>query len=362
MRRIGCSGIKKPRLFGPGNKAVIITAGIFFTSTALVFSSPEVTYEPDSDSTEYIIDKTDLLSIRFYPLAKYNSLEIKGPVDRLSMQPNGTGSLGFGFNYKFLGFGFSIGIPASAESIEKYGKTRRFDFQMSYYGRKLAADAYFQEYSGYYLANPSAVTTWNENYYPQSEDLRIASIGGTVHYIFNSEKYSYKAAYLRNQIQNKSAGSFTIGVFAFYDEIRSSSGLIPDILPDSVRRSINIKEFSAASIGITGGYMYTFVIKGNFFVNVGLSPGFGYRNFIVKTMDGSWIYANKLGTQIQTRIALGYEFRRFYLGATSSTILRNFIHEDTEVNIGTGQVRLIIGTRFDVSGKRAGKYIKDISE
>ena len=134
-------------------------------------------------------------------------MEIKGPVESISMQPNGAGSLGIGFNYKSIGLGFSVGLPTTDESNEKYGQTRRFDLQISYYGTKIAADGYFQEYEGYYLANPGSVTNWNNANYPQSADLRVVSLGGTIHYIFNSDKYSYKAAYLRNQIQKKSAVS-----------------------------------------------------------------------------------------------------------------------------------------------------------
>ncbi len=37
------------------------------------------------DSSVYIIDKSDLLSIKVYPIAKYNSLEIHTPNDKISM-------------------------------------------------------------------------------------------------------------------------------------------------------------------------------------------------------------------------------------------------------------------------------------
>jgi hypothetical protein len=31
--------------------------------------------------------------------------------------------------------------------------------------------------------------------------------------------------------------------------------------------------------------------------------------------------------------------------------LRNFKHEDSEMNLGAGQVRFIMGKRFDLTGK-----------
>lgn len=326
--------------------------GLLLVLHHLVYSQADAKYMQNPDTTIYVLDHTDLLTLRFYPLAKFNSLEIKGPSERISMQPNGKGSVGIGFNYKSIGFGFSVGLPATDESNVKYGQTRRFDLQMSYYGEKLAADGYFQEYEGYYLANPTSITNWKNPNYPQSADLRVASLGGTIHYIFNSEKYSYKAAYLRNQIQKKSAGSFIAGLFAFLDEVSSDFDLLPDSLVESVRQTVDIKAFNSASFGVTGGYMYTFVIKRNFFINVGLAPGIGYRKSFVETRDGSEKFVNALGILVQTRIALGYEFRTLFLGATYSSILRNFNHENAEVNLGTGQIRFIIGKRFDVSKKR----------
>lgn len=308
--------------------------------------------QEENDSTVYIIDKTDQLTVRFYPLFKTNSLELKVAGEKLSMKPHGSMSLGVGFNYKFLGLGISVGLPTSDESNRIFGRTSRFDFQASYYGKKLAADGFFQKYKGYYMDNPTNYMMWEEPYYPQTEDLRVFSMGGTAYYIFNSEKYSYKAAYLRNEIQKKSAGSFTAGIFAFYDEMTSYDGFIPDALPDSIRSLLDVKEFTASSVGITGGYMYTFVIRGNFFINLALAPGIGYRRFKVIELDNNTFFLNTPGIQLQTKLALGYDFKSFYIGTTFATILRNFRHEDSEINLGAGQLRFIIGKRFDVSGAK----------
>ena len=87
--------------------------------------------------------------------------------------------------------------------------------QLSYFGKHLAADGFIQQYKGYYMANPSDFIPWDNEYYPTVKDLWVFSLGGSVHYIFNSDKLSVKAAYLRNQIQKKSAGSFASGLF-FY--------------------------------------------------------------------------------------------------------------------------------------------------
>jgi len=299
----------------------------------------------------YFEDLSHLLSIRIYPLAKINSLELKVPEGTISLQPNGTGSIGLGFNYKWLGFGFSVGFPASKKSIEEKGETGRFDMQLSYFGKRLAADGFIQQYKGYYMANPSDYIPWDNEYYPKSRDLWVFSYGGSVHYIFNSDKLSIKAAYLRNQIQKKSAGSFAAGLFIYKDRVGSEQGFIPPEMPIALRQSVDLKEFDAFTIGVSAGYIYTLVLQRNFFINLSGFPGIGYRRFNLKTLDDNHRSINTMGMQFIARSAVGYEFKHFYMGLTMYVILRNFSYNVSEVNLGTGQVRLTFGKRFDISRK-----------
>jgi hypothetical protein len=309
----------------------------------------------EGDSTDisgvYYEDLSHLLSFRIYPLAKINSLELKVPDGTISLQPNGTGSMGFGFNYKWLGFGFSVGFPASRQSVEEKGETGRFDMQLSYFGERLAADGFIQQYKGYYMANPSEFITWDHEYYPTVKDLWVFSFGGSVHYIFNSDRLSIKAAYLRNQIQRKGAGSFAAGLFFYKDRVGSEQGFVPPDLPVVLRQSVDLKEFDAFTTGVSAGYIRTFVLKGNFFLNLSMFPGIGYRQFDLRDLDDHRRSIHTLGVQLIARSAAGYEFKHFYLGLSMSVILRNFSYHTSEVNLGTGQVWLTIGKRFDIRHK-----------
>jgi hypothetical protein len=325
-----------------------------FLFTLLLLLAWTVSVFPNEDDVIdttgiYYQDLSHLLSVRIYPLAKFNSLELKVPDGTISLQPNGTGSIGLGFNYKWLGFGFSVGLPASKESIEQKGETGRFDLQLSYFGKHLAADGFIQQYKGYYMANPSDFIPWDNPNYPIARDLWVFSYGGSVHYIFNSDKLSIKAAYLRNQIQKRNAGSFALGLFLYKDRVGSEQGFVPPELPVLLRQSVDLKEFDAITVGVSAGYIYTFVLRGNFFLNLSMFPGIGYRRFDLKTLDDHLRTINTLGVQLIGRSAIGYEFKHFYMGLTLSVILRNFSYNVSEVNLGTGQVRLIFGKRFDLS-------------
>jgi len=303
-----------------------------------------------TDSTEHFIeDLTDLLTLRLYTMTKYNTLEIINPYGKVIMRPNGNTTLGVGFNYKGLGLGLSFGRPLSKENIQKYGLTNRFDVQGSYYGKRIGLDGFVQGYKGYYMANPKDFIEWDKEDYPQVQDMRVFSIGGNGFYLFNSKEFSYKAAYLRNQIQKKSAGSFSAGIFFYHDMVRTENGFIPAEMPDSIRQDFDLKDFDATSIGISIGYQHTFVLSGNFFINFQLTPGLGYRRLSSRTVSGGSGDVNKAAIQVYGRTALGYEFRQFYIGATGSIILRSFKYKDYEVDLGTEQFRIIIGKRLNVS-------------
>ncbi len=306
-----------------------------------------------ADTTDYYFeDLTDLLSLKLFTLTKSNTLEIINPTEgRITLRPNGNTNLGVGVNYKFIGIALSFGLPSTQSSIDKYGQTSSFDLQVSSFGKRIGFDGFVQEYKGYYMANPQDHVEWDQPYYPQVGDLRVFSIGANAFYMFNSKQFSYKAAYIRNVVQKKSAGSFSAGIFYYQDIVKSNNGFVPQEVGDSTWSSFDLKSFNAMSIGVLAGYQYTFVIKGNLFISLQGTPGLGYRRLSGTTLDDQVGNVDELAWQVLARIAIGYEFKHFYVGATGSTILRSFKYENYTVDLGTEQFRVMIGKRFDVSRK-----------
>jgi len=124
---------------------------------------------------------------------------------------------------------------------------------------------------------------------------------------------------------------------------------LPQEVSDSVWSAFDLKQFNATSLGVSAGYQYTFVIRGNFFISLQATPGLGYRRLSGSTVDEGLGIVNQLAGQIQAKSAIGYEFKHFYIGAMGSLILRSFKYKDYEVDLGTEQFRIMIGRRFDVS-------------
>ena len=88
-------------------------------------------------------------------------------------------------------------------------------------------------------------------------------------------------------MRNKSAGSLTTGLFGTYDQVRTDNGFVPKQLSDSVNTDFDLKSFEAYTIGLTAGYMYTFVFRKGFSLSMAAVPGIGYRHYTVKRLNNS---------------------------------------------------------------------------
>ena len=296
----------------------------------------------------FYTDYTDLLAARLYALVKVNALAISDKESVLTLDPNSPTSIGFGLNYKSFALSLGFGVPTSQASKDKYVDTKRLDLQVSILGEKIAGDGFLQIYKGYFNSNPNDLIEWNEPYFPKVSDLGIISVGLTGSYIFDHKKFSYKAAFLRNQVQEKSAGSFSAGLFAYYDQAVSDNGFVPTEFPDSIQSKIDLKAFRTLTTGVSAGYMHTFVFGKDFFVNLAAVPGIGYRWLGVKNLSDETENKYEFAPQLFGRVALGYEHKYFYIGITASSILRNFEFEQFTYDLATEQFRFFIGKRFNI--------------
>ena len=326
---------------------------ILFMVHVFVYSQPESAQEPDDqpDSIIHYADYSELLAFRIYTNTKWNTLDIISDDYMVKFRPNGPTALGVGFNYKAYGLGIAIGIPKSSSSNSKYGKTNRLDVQLNVYSKKIGIDGFAQMYRGYYVSNPQDFIVWEEEYYPQLPDMKIYTIGLHAFYIFNSDKFSYKAAFVRNQIQIKSAGSLTAGIFGQIDIAETDRGFIPEEFPDSIQTNFDLKAFKTSAVGVSVGYLYTWVISRKFFFNIGIIPGFGLQTIHLENLAGEKASKNAPAAQLAGRTALGFDSQYFYAGITANVIWRSFQYKGYDLDLATEQLRFFIGKRFKLNKK-----------
>ncbi len=324
---------------------------------AQVDASVNISSNKDSSKVEnkYYTDLTNKLLLKFTNNIKYTGLQItnKNTKKTVKLAPAGGLDLGFGFNYKWLGLGFTYGLPTGVQSDSTKGKTKKFDLQLNIYSKRVVVDALYQKYRGFHMANPGDFANWDSTtVFPQLPDMENYSIGASAYYIFNHKRFSYRAAYVRNEVQNKSAGSLLVGPFFNADAATTNDGFVSSDLPLEVQDTFDISSFSSISYGLAVGYTYSLVIKKKIFMNFSLVPGIGVKD--LKTSMQGVERASKQGVaaRVTYRFAMGYEHRWFLLGLTVYSTQGNVEIDNFQFKPGAGILKLFVAKRFDFKWKK----------
>ena len=317
--------------------------------------------EAQKTDTAYYQPYLNKITGRFYFSRKFTTLVIQNRMnnDELRYRPNTTLNMGVGATYKWatlnLAYGFGFLNPEQGR-----GKTRYLDLQFHSYGRKITIDLQGSFYTGFYLA-PRGKAATNENDYYLRPDLKINAGGATVQYVFNHGKFSYRAAFLQNEWQRRSAGTLLAGFEFYTGSIQTDSTMIPTTL-DRERAAHELTQMRFFELGPSLGYAYTYVYKRHFFLtgagSVSLSTGFN-------------TYYDRDGKTRATGVTPNTLFKVFG-GYNSSTWALSLLYisnvqrlgrdkHDQSIRLNTGNVRLNFVYRFRPN-KRARKVLKVVDQ
>ena len=136
-------------------------------------------------------------------------------------------------------------------------------------------------------------------------------------YLFNSSRYSYKASFLQNEFQKRSAGSPIAGIEAYWMLGMSDSAMIGANIPPTGFLDDNpFNQVDMANVGVNGGYAYTFVWKEKLFLSLstvfGISGGYNQAHHTASSITLRSGFT--AGLTNSTRISLGVNSKQYYLG------------------------------------------------
>jgi len=316
------------------------------------------------NSGSNIEDYSNKLALFLYAKQKFSQFGIynKGLNKRIEFSPNDRLNLGFGFNYKWLGIGIAFNFGFVNNDNDKYGITKRLDWQTNIYLKKFVFDFYLQYYKGYYVQNPQIVfPDWNEGdkMYIRP-DIATTTFGFGAMYILNHKKFSYKSAFLQTAIQKKSAGSFMIGGHILMQSIHADSSIIPtqSIFEDQPPAIAH----QGLYFGIITAYAYNFIIRKQYFASLSLLANLQLGSAKTKMADGT-IYSGFVPVfHLQPRLAIGVNKPKWYAGVSFVndviTELYNKENEDWSLSFASGNYRFFVGYRFNFFDKKNKKNPK----
>ena len=312
------------------------------------------------DSTEikfdsnYLADYTNLLTARLFLLFQNASLLINTTDDNISKivyRPNVNVRIGIAGFWKWFGLGLSIDNPFYKTNRDVYGKTTTLDLRVNAFGRAIAAELFLQRYRGFYISAPEQS---NDNHYIVP-DMRTFSLGIAGYWIYNAKRFSIRAAFIQNERQKKSAGSLVVRPAFLYYRISSDHGIIPAPIADEYHipatNQVNGGEFY--SIGLSPGYIYTFVFLKNFYVTAAVFPGVAAQ-FTSFSNELDVYYDFGFSFQLSLRLALGYNSDKWFLGGS---VQSGFNEVPDKLNnalfsYDVAQFRVWGGARFDIFKKK----------
>jgi len=305
----------------------------------------------DADSV-YVEFYRDEFIPRIFASRKYVAYRLidKGENLNLNYTPANNIVYGIGFNYKWLGLNIGFNFPFAKKNQDEYGETYNLDLQSHMYLEKITLDFFTHYYKGQYLFNTREVLNgqYQERFYIRN-DISSYSFGLDLHYNFNSTRYTLSGPYLQNTRQKKSNGTFMAGAGLYIVGANADSSFIPSKFADrNFFDGLDFDRWRFFSLHINGGYAYTFVIFQRIFFMTGLSVGLGVGNSSLFPVEGNKQSEFGFNASVLGRVALGYHYKRLYVGASWAGI--NFFvrtpSDNTRIEWYTGNFRANIAYRF----------------
>jgi len=309
-----------------------------------------------STADEYYTTYEEQITTRLYLAKKYTSLIMKAApeIQSLRYRPNSLTTMGISGSYKALSLSFGTGFGFLNPNKEEKGKTRSFDFGSHIYTRDWVTDIYAQFYKGYYLSIGGPAGTADKNYYKRP-DIKVSLLGTSIYRLLNGERFSYRAGFLQNEWQKKSAGSVLLGAEIYYGTMKGDSALVPSHI-SSYYPQQGIHRVRLIELGPGAGYAYTAVWNENLFLTGSATINADISMVKEVSAAGS---ANRtsISPNATLRAVAGYNSEEW---AATISWLHNATNakgrsSNYEYGIKTGEFKITLAKRFTPGNKLKGK-------
>jgi hypothetical protein len=320
---------------------------LLFRALSVSFSQPSDSLAPSRIDTTFISEYHHFLTARFYFLYQDVTFEINQEnLGTVIYKPNLFVKAGIAGYYKWFGLSLSVNVPFFLLNETEYGKTTSLDTRINVFGRSISGELVYQDYKGYYIQNFHTET----GHHYKIPDMRILAIGISSYWIYNSERFSLRAAFIQNERQKKSAGSFMVRPSFQYFKVSSDSGIIPrEVFTQAGEEYFNVvNEGEFFSFGLAPGYSYTFIFAKKFYINAAVFPGVFWESVSYST-ERSTVHTTDFSFLLTGQLGVGYNSDRFHAGIMYASGISDIpvVLGKSQFYYNGGQVRLWVGTRFD---------------
>lgn len=183
----------------------------------------------------------------------------------IEMQPNARRVIGGSFLFGNVGVRISSKLPEEERDVDRYGKGKSVEFNLSVYGKKRIIETSFMSFEG--LADVR-IAKYEDDPDPTispyvREDMVLSSFNANFMHIVNHKRYSYRSSFYFNERQVQSGGSLLLIGFANLLNAKADSSWV--VVGDSSYSFMAEHNKTAVrAIGPGLGYAYNFVFENHF--------------------------------------------------------------------------------------------------
>jgi hypothetical protein len=162
-----------------------------------------------------------------------------------------------------LAYGFGFLNPEIGQGESKY-----LDLQAHMYPKNFVIDFFGQFHKGFYTPIPEQLSNAGDRFL-NFPDMRTQKIGASIQYLFNPDKFSFRAAFLQHEWQQRSGSTFLLGFEMYGGQANNELGIVPTMLLNTFDDRFDRLRFF--EFGPNVGYAATLVVKKHFFLTGSLS-------------------------------------------------------------------------------------------
>lgn len=341
---------------------VLCLAFALYSATLLARQDVEVTEVKPRDSVRESYIKRFPDHFFLFPVLSQRTLtfemEKRDRSDLLTFKPNNSFSFGLGLYIFEIGASITFDIPIDEQQRTRYGESSSRDIQLNLLRKEWGLDLGYQKYTGFYVIDKGNEPAAGDPF-PQRPDIVSRNFGATGHYLFNHEKFSFRAVYNFSERQLYSKGSFLVFVSVNSFKISADRSILTSDQETSFGEAVSFKSLRYATFGVAPGYTYSLIYK-NFFLNgmLAIGPAHHWIHSVRENADGLDDIA--INTFVAARIGIGYNGERLFGGIGFYSKGNNVVFENVEFSSNNGSFKVMVGYRFREFGflkKRAWDLI-----
>lgn len=221
--------------------------------------------------------------------------------NQLEQMPALKPSLGVQFAYNGIVLAVATGFPIAHLRYKNYEVTKTLNINGYLSRPKYLLWGAIRRFKGF------EYSTANEIF----GNASMLNISGSFMYIFNENKYAFRAAFRQSEQQMKSGGSWLLKGQLSYNDIFDSNLV--------VLRGDDFRGFNAAGLAVLGGYGYTLNLNKNWFASALLLSGIDYKrgshHDIPRLTERNQPF-NSFTPAFDFKSSIGYNTAKFYMALT----------------------------------------------